>query len=336
MVWRAELVNTPLAMPLPGDPIWADENQPRPRFNGEYIWLEVSPVARLARIELIYANYSADVTLLDMETMEFAERLERVPYGQLRRLGEGRLLHTPDLTKPARDAAVAELQRKHAEEESAFAARKSAGVAARQCKCSVGSEFYRLGLHFDLGLQLGRSGGLVALQMRPALPMPACKPNPGHNQLRCPIGIFEAEHSNRAGKGRSERNEQMQRLRDMCSYVERGGREQRDKVPIAHPLPSGPRTRLGPIRWATVTTDELAELLESMACSPVVVSYIRSFLPACKRQEQLRDHLFVADKQNGLEIARLLGDSGMLERMSALSLTAVGVGRRPSLTYMYS
>ena len=31
MVWRAELVNTPLALPPPGDPIWADEDQPRPR-----------------------------------------------------------------------------------------------------------------------------------------------------------------------------------------------------------------------------------------------------------------------------------------------------------------
>jgi len=76
-----------------------------------------APTAQLARIDQIYQNFSADLTLLDMETMEFAsEQLQRVRYGQMRSIMPSvrRLeLCGPDLTMPARDAAMAELDRLH-------------------------------------------------------------------------------------------------------------------------------------------------------------------------------------------------------------------------------
>jgi hypothetical protein len=101
-----------------------------------------APVAQLARIDQIYSNYSIDVTLLDMETMEFGERIERVPYAQLRTLRDGRLsreVNKPDLTVAARDAAVAELARHHAAHRSAQ--RRSS--PSRQCNANAQLNIWR-------------------------------------------------------------------------------------------------------------------------------------------------------------------------------------------------
>ena len=105
-----DLALQPLAMPPRGADCWLVGPWERPRFNGETIWClpdanydalplplsclekpssmawsrprpggyvlaasgeSCAPVALLARIECIYANYSGDVRLLNMDSMEF-------------------------------------------------------------------------------------------------------------------------------------------------------------------------------------------------------------------------------------------------------------------------
>ena len=80
-----------LQLPPDGDECW---QQPGTRFPGEAVWMD--PLAfdpadtardRLVRVDRIFANLTCDVTLMDMELLDFCgQQLERVPYTKLRPL----------------------------------------------------------------------------------------------------------------------------------------------------------------------------------------------------------------------------------------------------------
>ena len=80
-----------LQLPMDGDECWQRSGT---RFPGEAVWMD--PLAfdpadtardRLVRVDRIFANMKCDVTVLDMEVLDFCEqRLERVPYVKLRPL----------------------------------------------------------------------------------------------------------------------------------------------------------------------------------------------------------------------------------------------------------
>jgi hypothetical protein len=150
-----------------------------------------APVAQLARIDQIYCNYSIDVTLLDMETMEFdGERIERVPYAQLRTLRDGRLsreVNKPDLTVAARDAAVAELARHHAAQKRA---EEEQPEPPMQCQCSA--EY----------LETLKSG--------------MSRSSTGHSSFHCPIGKFRSRRSLKLNAAFQRRDEERRGLEDRC------------------------------------------------------------------------------------------------------------------------
>jgi hypothetical protein len=157
-----------------------------------------APPAQVARIDQIWANDSADVTLLDMESMEFgAERVERVPYGQLRQLYicpriSSQQLHVPDLTREARDAAVAELRRHHAMQEAAEQ-QDTAVPIELQCTCTEE--------HFEAEK---KNAALCKMRER------------RHPSIRCPVGEFERQRRERHQTAWQAREKERRRLVDCC------------------------------------------------------------------------------------------------------------------------
>jgi hypothetical protein len=90
-VCSQDLAHRLLQLPSDGDECW---QQPDTRFPGEAVWMDplLSDPAgtardRLVRVDRIFANMTCDVTLMDMELLDFCgERRERVPYTKLRPL----------------------------------------------------------------------------------------------------------------------------------------------------------------------------------------------------------------------------------------------------------
>ena len=242
-----------------------------------------APTAQLARIDQIYQNFSADLTLLDMETMEFAsEQLQHVPYGQMRSIMPSvrRLeLCGPDLTMPARDAAMAELDRLHSTQNRAAShirdSRKVGRCLPIELKCGC------------VGVYPIRDSGInerqrVVCRVGPWVPTleqsqfwPFVESIEHDQSGRCPIGKFmdaaidaRIDSAGQQSEGR--------RLEEICRELKTGKH----------------------------TMDDMANFLEALSCDAGVVSFIRTFsnLHDHQRRFKIRE---TAERKCSVQICRL-------------------------------
>ena len=260
----------------------------------------------LARIDQIYANYSIDVTLLDMESIAFGdERIERVPYGQLRcltaRRAPSQQLHTPDLTMAARDAAVAELARCHSVEERAE--REEALPSELQCRCSAAHFEYekkKTAEHaiYQENLRIAistKGGGFVSDPHGAAnyIPRP-------HGDRFCPIARAKLHQEGRRRHSLERRHRERERLEDLCREIKGIGSGWRFKT--LHPEGVTVSTladylESGLLQWRRQCRIHAAVACQSPSCpgfrytvmpDASVISYIRSFVGDGARERQLR------------------------------------------------